>query len=149
ILGVSLAVAIGGFALISLFVLQAFQVMVRESASATLTRDLAQLAASSETSRPLGAATGWGERGPPWRLRGSETLPDTAFAPATRALATGRVPRVVEDSRGDLKVVGVVEAPRLGGRLVGVIFLTDAYGPLKSAARLLVFAGSSVLVVIV
>src|SRR6185503_1801325 len=146
---VSLAVAIGGFALISLFVLQAFQVMVRESATATLTLDLAQLAASAETPSQLSATPRWGERGQLWLLRGSETLPATDFAPATRAVAAGRVPRVVHDSRGDLKVVGFVEAPRLGGRLVGVIFLTDAYGPLKSAARPLILAGSSVLVVIV
>src|SRR5262245_54106681 len=147
ILGVSLAVAIGGFALISLFVLQAFQVMVRESATATLRSDLAQLAAASDTPRQLSAVPRWGERGQLWLLRGGETLPATEFAPATRALAAGPVPIVAHDSRGDLKVVGVVDAPRLGGRLVGVIFLTDAYGALKSAARLLGIAGGCVLIV--
>src|SRR5262245_44688744 len=128
ILGVSLAVAIGGFALISLFVLQAFQVMVRESATATLTRDLAQLAAA-ETPRQLQVGAGWGERGQLWLLprTGALPLPDAEFAPATRRVSAGRVPHIVHDSRGDLKVVGVVEAPRLGGRIVGVIFLTDGY----------------------
>ena len=49
ILAVSLAVAISGFALISLFVLQAFQMMVRESATTTLARDLPELAAAPDT----------------------------------------------------------------------------------------------------
>jgi hypothetical protein len=94
ILGVSLAVAIGGFALISLFVLQAFQVMVRESATSTLTRDLAQLA-EAESPRQLRAGTGWGERGRLWLLPhgGALPLPAAEFAPATRALSPGAFPR--------------------------------------------------------
>ncbi len=64
ILGVSLAVTISGFALISLFVLQAFQVMVRESATATLTRDLAHLAESPDTARQLGAVPALGRARP-------------------------------------------------------------------------------------
>ncbi|HUK64496.1 MAG TPA: hypothetical protein VLV15_14220, partial [Dongiaceae bacterium] len=149
ILGVSLAVTISGFALISLFVLQAFQGMVRESATATLTRELAQLAESPDTARHLGAMPRWGARGRLRLLRGAETLPAAEFAPPTRALVTGAGAGVVHDSRGELKVVGVVSAPRLGGRLVGVIYLTDAYAPLHAAARLLALAAGSVLVVIV
>ena len=149
ILGVSLAVAVSGFALMSLFVLQAFQVMVRESATATLTRDLAHLAESPDAGRQLGAYPRWGERGQLRLLRGSETLPGSEFAPATGALVAGHGAGVVHDSRGELKVVGAVDAPRLGGRLVGVIFLTDAYGPLRSAARLLALAAGSVMVVTV
>ena len=140
ILGVSLAVTISGFALISLFVLQAFQVMVRESATATLSaRSAPDWPPSPDTAAPAGrrtalgrsaASCGWcaaasGCRTPSSRRRrGARSWP--AIAPASS-----------HDSRGELKVVGVVEAPRLGGRLVGVIFLTDAYGPLQTAARLL------------
>jgi hypothetical protein len=82
-------------------------------------------------------------------VHAGEELPAADFAPATRALVAGQSVGVVPDSRGELKVVGVVDAPRLGGRLVGVIFLTDAYGPLRSAARFLVLAAVSVLVVTV
>jgi signal transduction histidine kinase len=149
ILGVTLAVAISGFALSSLFVLQAFQVMVRESATTTLTRDLAQLAEAPDAGHQLGAVPRWGERGQLRLVHAGEALPAADFAPATRALVAGRSVGVVPDSRGDLKVVGVVDAQHLGGRLVGVIFLTDAYGPLRSAARFLVLAAVSVLVVTV
>src|SRR5436190_12995595 len=60
ILGVSLAVAISGFALISLFVLQAFQAMLADSAATALTRDLARLARAPDTVQQLGAYPGWG-----------------------------------------------------------------------------------------
>ena len=83
ILGVSLAVAISGFALISLFVLQAFQVMVRESATATLTRDLAHLAESPDARRQLGAYPRWGERGQLRLVRGARR---------SRALSSRRRP---------------------------------------------------------
>ena len=69
-------------------------------------------------------------------LRGDESLPVADFSPATPSGGGGRR-AVVHDTRGELKVVGVVDAPRLGGRLVGVIFLTDGYGPLRTAAKLL------------
>ena len=51
--------------------------------------------------------------------------------------------------KADVTVQGTWDAPRLGGRLVGVIFLTDAYGPLRSAARLLALAAGSGMVVTV
>lgn len=83
ILGVTLAVAISGFALSSLFVLQAFQVMVRESATTTLTRDLAQLADSPDAGHQLGAVPRWGERGQMRLVHAGEELPAADFAPAT------------------------------------------------------------------
>jgi signal transduction histidine kinase/CheY-like chemotaxis protein/HAMP domain-containing protein len=149
ILGVSLAVAVSGFALISLFVLQAFQGMVRESAVTTLQRSLPRLAAAPETARRLGAFTEWGAGGRLLLLRGGESLPTEAFSPATRRVVVADGATVVHDTRGELKVVGVVDAPRLGGRLVGVIRLTDSYGPLRSAAQLLAIAGGCVLIVTV
>jgi signal transduction histidine kinase/CheY-like chemotaxis protein/HAMP domain-containing protein len=149
ILGVSVAVAIGGFALISLFALQAFQGMVRDNATATLARDLPRLAAAPDTVGRLGRFAEWGEGGRLLLLRDGATLPAAEFSPATRErIATGET-FVVHDTRRDLKVVGVVDAPRLGGRLVGVVMLTDAYGPLAAAARLLGIAGGSVLLVTV
>lgn len=149
ILGVSLAVAVSGFALISLFVLQAFQGMVRESAATTLTRDLPELAAAPDTIRRLGRFTDWSEGGRLLLLRAGETLPAAEFSSATRRRVEAGATAIVHDTRGDLKVVGVVEAPALGGRLVGVVMLTDAYGPLVSAARLLGIAGGCVLIVTV
>jgi signal transduction histidine kinase/HAMP domain-containing protein len=148
-LGVSLAVAVSGFALISLFVLQAFQGMVRESATATLARDLPELAAAPDTIRRLGHFAEWSEGGRLLLLRPGDALPAAEFSPATRRRVEAGGPAIVHDTRGDLKVVGVVDAPALGGRLVGVVTLTDAYGPLVSAARLLGIAGGCVLVVTV
>src|SRR5262245_7506694 len=148
-LGVSLAVAVSGFALISLFVLQAFQGMVRESATATLARDLPELAASPDTVQRLGHFAEWSEGGRLLLLRAGETLPAAEFSPATRRRIEASGTAIVHDTRGDLKVVGVVPAPALGGRLVGVVTLTDAYGPLMSAARLLGIAGGCVLIVTV
>jgi signal transduction histidine kinase/CheY-like chemotaxis protein/HAMP domain-containing protein len=149
ILGVSVAVAISGFALISLFALQAFQGIVRESATAILARDLPELAATPDTLRRLGPVAEWGAGGRLLLLRPGDTLPAAEFAPATRRRVEAGGTVVVHDTRRDLKVVGVVEAPRLGGRLVGVVMLTDAYGPLAAAARLLGIAGGSVLLVTV
>jgi signal transduction histidine kinase/ActR/RegA family two-component response regulator/HAMP domain-containing protein len=149
ILGVSLAVAVSGFALISLFALQAFQGIVRESAVATLRADLPRLAETSVTTRRLSAPPEWGAGGRLLVLRPGESLPAAEFSPATRRLVEAGGTAVAPDTRRDLKVVGVVEAPRLGGRLVGVVRLTDAYGPLVAAARLLAIAGFCVLVVTV
>jgi len=149
ILGVSLAVAVSGFALISLFALQAFQGMVRESATTTLSRDLPQLAAAPDTAHRLGRFPDWGEGGRLLLLRAGDALPPAGFSPATRRRVEAGGSAIVHDSRRDLKVVGVVEAPRLGGRLVGVVMLTDAYGPLVTAARLLGIAGGCVLIVTV
>ncbi|HEY2996686.1 MAG TPA: ATP-binding protein [Methylomirabilota bacterium] len=149
IFGVSLAVAISGFALISLFVLQAFQAMVAETAATTLTRDLARLAQAADTPRHLGGFPGWGEHGRLLLLRAGETLPAAEFSPETRARVAHGGRDVVHDSHHELKVVGFVEAPRHGGTLVGVIFHTDAYGALRSAARLLAMAGAFVLTVTV
>jgi signal transduction histidine kinase/CheY-like chemotaxis protein/HAMP domain-containing protein len=149
ILGVSLAAAISGFALISLFVLQAFQGMVRDSATTTLARDLPELAASPETVRRLGRFAEWSEGGRLLLLRPGETLPAAEFSAATRQRVEAGGTAIVHDTRGDLKVVGVVPAPVLGGRLVGVVMLADAYAPLVSAARLLGIAGGCVLVVTV
>ncbi len=149
ILGVSLAVAVSGFALISLFALQAFQGMVRESATTTLTRDLPQLAAAPDTAHRLGRFPDWGEGGRLLLLRAGDSLPPVEFAPATRRRVEAGGTAIVHDSRRNLKIVGVVEAPRLGGRLVGVVVLTDAYGPLMTAARLLGIAGGCVLIVTV
>jgi signal transduction histidine kinase/HAMP domain-containing protein len=64
-----------------------------------------------------------------------------------RVAASG--PVIGHDTRRELKVVGGVDAPRLGGRLVGVVVLTDAYGSLMTAARLLAIAGGCVLIVTV
>jgi signal transduction histidine kinase/CheY-like chemotaxis protein/HAMP domain-containing protein len=149
ILGVSLAVAVSGFALISLFVLQAFQGMVRESASTTLAHDLPGLAAAPATAGRLGHFADWGEGGRLLLLRPGESLPAAEFSPATRRRVGAGGTAIVHDTREDLKVVGVVDAPRLGGRLVGVVRLTDGYGPLMTAARLLGIAGGCVLIVTV
>ena len=149
ILGVSLAVAVSGFALISLFALQAFQVIVRESAGTRLTHDLPLLAAAPDTAARLGRFPQWGEGGRLLLLRAGEALPRADFSPATRRLVDAGGTAIVHDTRGDLKVVGVVDAPRLGGRLVGVVMLTDGYGPLMTAARLLGIAGVCVLSVTV
>ncbi len=149
ILGVSLAVAVSGFALISLFALQAFQGIVRESAVAMLRADLPRLAEASVTARRLDAPPEWGASGRLLVLRPGESLPATEFSPATRRLVEAGGTAIVADTRRDLKVVGVVEAPRLGGRLVGVVRLTDAYGLMGTAARLLAIAGLCVLVVTV
>jgi two-component system, cell cycle sensor histidine kinase and response regulator CckA len=149
ILGVSLAVTVSGFALGSLFALQAFQGMVRENARAALARDLPQLAAEPDTALRLGRFADWGEGSRLLLLRAGDRLPSAEFSPATRRHVEADGSAIVHDTRGDLKVVGVVDAPRLGGRLVGVVRLTDAYDPLVSAARLLAIAGGCVLVVTV
>ncbi|HEU4370483.1 MAG TPA: ATP-binding protein [Methylomirabilota bacterium] len=149
ILGVTLAVAVSGFALVSLFVLQAFQGMVRESAETALARELPTLASAPDTAQRLGPFPAWGDGGRLLLLRAGEGLPAEEFSPATRALVAGGGSAIVHDTRRDLKVVGVEDAPRLGGRLVGVVVLTGAYGPLRTAARLLAIAGGSVLIVTV
>jgi signal transduction histidine kinase/HAMP domain-containing protein len=149
IFGVSLAVAVSGFALITLFVLQAFQAMVADSAATAVTRDLARLARTAETGRDLGAYPAWGEHGRLLLLRPGATLPAGEFSPETRARVERGGEGVVHDTRGDLKVVAFVPAPRLGGTLVGVAFHTDAYGALRAAARLLALAGAFVLTVTV
>jgi signal transduction histidine kinase len=149
IIGVSLAVTISGFALISLFVLQAFQGMVRDSAEEMLARELPQRAAAAETASRLGPVPSWGEGSRLLLLRDGAGLPAGEFSPSTQRTIRSGGPAVVHDSRRDLKVVGVVDAPRLGGRLVGVVMLTDAYGPLISAGRLLAIAGGCVLIVTV
>jgi hypothetical protein len=79
ILGVSLAVAVSGFALVSLFALQAFQGMVRENAVATLRAELPQLAEDPAAARHLGAYTAWGEGGRLLLLRPGDSLPAAAF----------------------------------------------------------------------
>ena len=150
ILAVSLVVAVSGFALISLFVMQAFQGTVRETAQAMLQQDLAWLAAARDD-RPASAKSlpGWGERGLLLVLSDGETLPEAEFSPETqRAVAAARV-GIVHDTRADLKLVGFLDVPSAGGKLVGVTFLTDSYGPLWNAARLLGAAGACVLVVMV
>ena len=149
ILGVSLAVAVSGFALISLFVLQAFQTMVGENAAALLARDLAGLAVATDTGRHLGTFPAWGAHGRLLLLRPGDALPAADFAPATRARVAGGGAAIVHDSRRELKSVGFVDAPRLGGTLVGVTLHTDAYGALRGAARLLGLAGGFVLMVTV
>jgi signal transduction histidine kinase/HAMP domain-containing protein len=149
ILGVSLAVAVSGFALITLFVLQAFQAMVADGAAVRLTRDLAQLAAAPDTARQLGAHPAWGDHGRLLLLRPGDTLAAADFSPETRARIERGGRGIVHDTRRDLKVVGYVEAPPLGGTLVGVALHTDAYGALQSAARLLALAGAFVLTVTV
>jgi signal transduction histidine kinase len=149
ILGVTLAVTVSGFALISLFVLQAFQGMVRESAVERLAQDLPALAADAGTRPRLGPFPGWGENGRLLLLRPGESLPEAGFSARTRAQIGGAGNVIVHDTRRDLKVVGAVDAPALGGRLVGVVGLAGAYGPLTRAARLLAVAGGCVLVVTV
>jgi signal transduction histidine kinase len=149
ILGVTLAVTASGFALISLFVLQAFQGLVRESAVERLARDLPLLAAAPDAAARLGPVPAWGESGRLLLLRGGERLPAADFSPATRRRVAAGGTVIAHDTRRDLKVVGAVDAPGLGGRLVGVVVLTDAYGPLMTAARLLAIAGGCVLVVTV
>jgi signal transduction histidine kinase len=149
ILGVTLAVALSGFALIGLFVLQAFQGIVRESAADRLARELPALAAADDAAHRLGPFPAWGEGGRLLLLRAGEHLPAAEFSPPTRELVASGGSAIAHDTRRDLKVVGVAEAPRLGGRLVGVIVLTGAYGPLMPAARLLAIAGGCVLIVTV
>ena len=149
IFGVSVAVTVSGFALITLFVLQAFQAMVADSAAITLTRDLARLAAAPDTARHLGDFPGWGEHGRLLLVHAGETLPAADFSPETRHRIAAGGRGIVHDSRRDLKVVGFVDAPRQGGTLVGVAYHTDAYGALRSAARLLAMAGAFVLTVTV
>jgi signal transduction histidine kinase/CheY-like chemotaxis protein len=149
ILGVTLVVTVSGFALISLFVLQAFQGLVRESAEEQLTRDLPRLAASARTADPRGTALTWGPNGRLVLLRDGERLAAAEFSPATRRQVAAGGMVVVHDTRRDLKVVGAVDAPDLGGRLVGVVYLSDGYGALATAARLLAFAGGCVLIVTV
>jgi two-component system cell cycle sensor histidine kinase/response regulator CckA len=148
ILGVSTAVAVAGFALIGLFVLQAFQGMVRESLAETVRQDLIHLAAAPEMdSARLTGPRAWGERGRLLVVRVGDELPDEEFSPETRRQVAAAAAGVVHDTRRDLKVVGFIRAPRLEGTLVGVAFLADSYGPLWSAGRLLGFAGACVLVV--
>ena len=149
ILGVSLAVAMSGFGLFSLFAFQAFQGIVRESAAATLARDLPRLAAAPDTAGRLGPMTAWGEGGRLLLLRPGDPLPAAEFSPVTRRRIETGPGAIVDDTRHDLKIVGVADAPRLGGRLVGVVRLTDAYGPLVAAVRLLGIAGGCVLMVTV
>jgi signal transduction histidine kinase len=149
ILAVTLAVTLSGFALIGLFVLQAFQGMVRENASERLARDLPTLATAPDAARRLGPVADWGPGGRLFLLRDGEGLPAADFSPPTREAIAAGGRAIVHDTRRDLKVVGVVEAPRLGGRLAGVIVLTDDYGPLMTAARLLAIAGGCVLLVTV
>jgi signal transduction histidine kinase/HAMP domain-containing protein len=149
ILGVSLAVAVSGFALITLFVLQAFQATVADSAATALARDLARLAPRADTGSQLGAYPAWGEHGRLLLLRPGETLPGAEFSPETRARLARGGEGLVHDTRRDLKVVGFVPAPALGGTLVGVAFHTDGYGALRAAARLLALAGAFVLTVTV
>ena len=149
IFGVSLAVAISGFALISLFVLQAFQAMVADGAATRLARDVPRLAAAPETARHLGAHPAWGDHGVLLLLRPGERLPEADFSPETRTRVEAGGRGIVHDTRRELKVVGYAEAPRLGGTLVGVAFHTDGYGALRSAATLLALAGAFVLTVTV
>ena len=149
ILGVSLAVAVSGFALITLFVLQAFQAMVADSAATALTRDLARLAPRADTPAHLGAYPAWGESGRLLLLRPGETLPETEFSPETRARLARGGDGIVHDTRHDLKVVGFVPAPALGGTLVGIAYHADGYGALRAAGRLLALAGAFVLTVTV
>jgi signal transduction histidine kinase/HAMP domain-containing protein len=148
IFGVSLAVAVSGFALISLFVLQAFQSMVRDSAIDVVRQDLARAAAA-----PRGEHPAIGVAPDPSRVhvvvRAGDELPAAAFSPETRRLVATTAMGVVHDSRQELKVVGFRDVPRLGGKLVVVAPLTEAYGPLWHAAVPLAGAGGCVLIVLV
>ena len=95
--------------------------MVRESAADRPWRTTCPaLAAAPETAERSAPCPRWGERGRLLLLRGGERLPAAEFSPATRRAVVAGGAAVVHDTRGDLKVVGVVDAPRLGGRLVGV-----------------------------
>jgi len=149
ILGVSLAVAVSGFALITLFVLQAFQAMVADSAATTLARDLPTLARRADARPRLGAHPEWGPHAQLRLLRPGETLPAADFSPETRERLARGGEGLVHDTRGELKVVAFVPAPHLGGTLVGVAYHADGYGGLRVAARSLALAGVFVLTVTV
>src|SRR6185503_4045461 len=103
ILGVSLAVAISGFALITLFVLQAFQAMVADGAATALRRDLPRLAQTADTGHHLGAYPAWGAQGRLLLLRPGETLPESDFSQETRARLARGGEGIVHDTRRDLK----------------------------------------------
>src|SRR5207249_3083305 len=85
---------------------------------------LYRLAVATDTGRHLGTFPAWGAHGRLLLLRPGDALPAADFAPATRARVAGGGAGIVHDSRRELKSVGFVDAPRLGGTLVGVTLHT-------------------------
>jgi signal transduction histidine kinase len=147
IFGASLVITLGGLALLSLVVFQAFQRMIHEAVREQLTSDLGRLSAELRTGGPL-ASVAWysrGERGRVLVLPPGKELSPADYSPETRRSINEQKTDIVEDLRRELKLVGWLDAPASGGKIVSVVFLTDFYGPLRTAAGYLGLVGIFVL----
>jgi signal transduction histidine kinase/CheY-like chemotaxis protein/HAMP domain-containing protein len=147
-LGVSLAVTVSGFALVSLFVLQAFQRTVQASVAETLEREVVDLAgvAPREVRVALADHRARGDRDELFLLAPGAALSPFDYSPETRVMVSAGGHGVVSDTRRDLKIVAFAPGAQ-GATLVAVAYLTDFYGPLQGAAELLGIAGTCVLIV--
>lgn len=155
IAGITLTATIGSAAMLSLFALQSFQLIIKEHAETQLRNALEQFAtaersgaAPAELKRLLNRLRS-GARGTVALLDPGEHVPQDAVASETRRAISQRRAGIVSDGKRDLKLVGFLESAVLGKQVVLTVMLADFYGPLKVIARYLVLAGLFAMILIV
>jgi signal transduction histidine kinase len=155
ILAVTLASTLGSMVLLSLFILQSYQLTAKEYLVQRLQRDLEEISARLDRSGGslaapevdvLLRAMRAGARGQVMLLRPGEGLPPDEFGLETRQALIGRPSGVVEDRRKDLKIVAFAQVPSQHATVASIAYLTDFYGPLGVSARFLIVAGLFVLI---
>lgn len=141
IFGLTLITALGSLALISLLVFKSFQITVREQVLAGIRQDISRI------SRELGSAEGdeareeiiqslrRGSRGRVMLFEPGERLPAVEFSDETRAAYETQSFGIVDDYRGDIKLVTFFEDLALRKKAVSVVYVSDFYGTVFQGLR--------------
>jgi signal transduction histidine kinase len=161
--GVALSMALSALALFGLFVFKSHQAITRSYVVAQLRHDMEdwrrrteELLAAGLSGHALlerlqqdlaGRGRATGQRIS--FLRSHERWEEVALAPQTRAALFSQPAGIVDDSRGELKLVAFMQIPGLEGRLVCATRLAAFYGPLLEPLILLVVVGLFVVTLIV
>lgn len=146
LLGITLVIAAGSLTLLSLFVTQAFQLIVEEQVRAQVRGDLERISSRVRAAtapadlQPLLEGLRRGRHGEASLLAVGEGLPLHQVSQETRRFVITERTGIVEDFKHDLKLVAVMEAPRLGMQVVSITHLPDFYGPLAIPARYIAMA---------
>lgn len=147
IAGITLATMIGSAALLGLFGLQAFQLIIKEQVHAALRNGLEELAAADKAGasahelenllKKWHASAG----GYPVLLNPGDRLPPNTVAQETQRVISEQRAGLVADGAHELKLVGFMDSAVLGKQIVWFMPLTGFYGPLRVIIRYVMLAG--------
>jgi signal transduction histidine kinase len=152
LLGITLVIAASSLTLLSLFVTQSFQLIIKEQVTAQIRADLAQISARVQAAsaladvEPLLRGLRRGTHGDVRLINAGEGLPLAEVSPETRRFMISERTGIIEDLKHELKLVAVMEAPKLGKQVVAITRLSDFYEPLTIPARYIAMAALMIVI---